>query len=193
MARRKSVFQMPKPMSIMGRTSSITNSFINGIIPVIEPTEEEVLEALQILGLNPEDLQCAYCGDRATEWDHLRPLVINQRPTGYISEIANLVPACGKCNQSKGNKAWHAWMISNAVLSPKSRNTPNLEERMERLHAFENWRSIYPINIEAIVGSEIWEAYWQNWVHLLEEMRTSQRLSAVIRDLIRNYRKSNEP
>ena len=42
--------------------------------------------------------------------DHLRPLVKDKEPTGYISEIHNLVPSCGKCNQSKGNKEWKAWM-----------------------------------------------------------------------------------
>jgi hypothetical protein len=30
-------------------------------------------------------------------------LVEEKEPIGYISEIRNLVPVCGKCNQSKGN------------------------------------------------------------------------------------------
>jgi 5-methylcytosine-specific restriction endonuclease McrA len=114
-------FQMPTPVSIMGRSSSITNSFINAIIPVVLPTEDELREALSILQMSADDLRCAYCGDRSTEWDHLRPLVVNQRPTGYISEIGNLVPACGKCNQSKGNKPWRSWMEGTAPQSPKTR------------------------------------------------------------------------
>ena len=105
---------MPVPVQIAGRISSITNAFISSIVPAIMPTEEEVAASLQILELNPADLQCAYCGDKASEWDHLRPLVIDQRPTGYISEIRNLVPSCGKCNQSKGNKNWRDWIISEA-------------------------------------------------------------------------------
>lgn len=96
------LFRMPKPVNIAGRTSSITNSFVNGIIPVISPTEEQVAQNLTILGLNLDDLRCTYCGDKSTEWDHLRPIVRNKKPTGYISDIYNLVPACGKCNQSKG-------------------------------------------------------------------------------------------
>lgn len=99
-----SVFAMPTMMKITGRTSTITNAFVSTIISAIQPTEAEVSEALEILGLNPNDLQCAYCGDRSTEWDHLRPLVRAKKPTGYISEIANLVPSCGKCKQSKGAK-----------------------------------------------------------------------------------------
>ena len=98
-----SLFKMPKPMKITDRSSTITNSFINSIIPVIEPTNEEVKHALEILGMDQDSFQCSYCGIVATEWDHLRPLVMNKKPTGYVSEIHNLVPACGKCNQSKGN------------------------------------------------------------------------------------------
>ncbi|KJL26043.1 HNH endonuclease [Microbacterium foliorum] len=110
-----SLFAMPKPVRITGRSSSITNSFVNGVIPVVVPTESELQEALEILGMR-EHVTCSYCGDTSTEWDHFRPLVEKQRPTGYISEIHNLVPACGKCNQSKGNKHWLTWMRSTARL-----------------------------------------------------------------------------
>ena len=133
----KKVFSMPKPVKITDRISSITNAFVNGIIPCIMPTEEKLKEALRILGLDEKDLRCAFCGDKSTEWDHLRPLVVQKRPTGYISEIYNLVPACGKCNQSKGNKNWKEWMLSEAKLSPKMRNIPNLHEKIERLQEYE--------------------------------------------------------
>ena len=103
-------------MTVTGRSSSLTNAFINGIIPVIQPTEAEELEALRILGIDPVDIRCAYCGDKSTEWDHLRPIITNQEPTGYITEIANLVPSCGKCNQSKGKSSWRAWITSTARL-----------------------------------------------------------------------------
>src|SRR5574344_729672 len=104
----KSVFKMPKPVKITGRTSSITNSFVNGIIPIIEQSEEEIKTALEILGMDERTICCAYCGDSYTEWDHLRPLVLNKTATGYISKIHKLVPACGKCNQSKGNQNCHS-------------------------------------------------------------------------------------
>jgi len=52
-----------------------------------------------------------------TDWDHLRPLVRNRRPTGFISEIKNLVPSCGPCNQSKGAADWKAWMTEGARLT----------------------------------------------------------------------------
>ena len=85
-------FRMPSVQTMVSRKSSITNAFVNSLIPVIPPTLEEIDQALQILGLEPDNVRCAYCGDPRTEWDHLRPLVLRLRPTGYISEIANLVP-----------------------------------------------------------------------------------------------------
>lgn len=106
MSKIKKVFKMPNPVKITGRTSSITNSFVNGIIPVVMPTEHEVEEALETLGMTEETICCSYCGDTCTEWDHFHPLIRDKQPTGYISEIHNLVPACSKCNESKGCRDW---------------------------------------------------------------------------------------
>ena len=158
-----SLFRMPTTMKITGRSSSITNSFINSIIPVIVPTNAEVEEALNILGMDHDSFQCSYWGATASEWDHLRPLVLNKKPNGYVSEIHNLVPSCGKCNQSKGNKSWQAWMFSDAKLSPKSRGIPDLEKRKERLTAYEAWGVPTVVDFEAIVGKEKWEQHWANW------------------------------
>src|SRR5829696_8240616 len=112
---------MPSVQTMMSRKSSITNAFVNALIPVVEPTLAEIAEALSVLGMPVDDVWCAYCGDEASEWDHLRPLVVGRRPTGFISEIANLVPSCGKCNQSKGNKRWETWMLSDAPRAPAKR------------------------------------------------------------------------
>src|SRR5437660_7675274 len=90
-------FRMPSVQTMVSRKSSITNAFVNAIIPVVPPSVEEIEEALRILGMQPDDVRCAYCGDKSSEWDHLRPLVKGRRPTGFISEIGNLVPSCGKC------------------------------------------------------------------------------------------------
>jgi len=154
-------FTMPKPVAITGRTSSITNSFINSIIPVVVPTSDEVRAALEILGMR-EHVACAYCGDAFTEWDHLRPLVIDKRPTGYISEIHNLVPACGKCNQSKGNKHWRAWMFGPAKLSPLTRGISGLEAKAERLEAYENGAPPTRLDFAALVGADLWTEHWEH-------------------------------
>lgn len=174
------LFKMPKPVSITGRSSSITNSFINGIIPTVKPSGSEIKEALAILNMSDENICCSYCGDNFTEWDHLRPLVMNKKPTGYISEIHNLVPACGKCNQSKGNKDWHTWMLSDAPLSPQTRQISDIVKRMSSLAKYENWQEPTQMDFEDIVGSEVWDAHWNNWNKVQQLMKESQVLAAEI-------------
>ena len=180
----RSAFQMPTPMRISGRSSSITAAFVSSIIPRIEPTEDEIKTALTILDMSPNDIRCAYCGADATEWDHLRPLVKNQTPTGFITEIRNLVPSCGKCNQSKGNKAWRDWITSDANLSPKRRKILDLQERIERLKAYESWGNVEPLNLYEIVDRALWEDHWVNWRNLLEVMAQAQLHAAKLREAI---------
>ena len=173
-------------MKITGRTSTMTHAFITSIIPHIEPTEKQIRESLEVLHISPENITCAYCGDTATEWDHLRPLVKNKKPTGYISEIHNLVPSCGKCNQSKGNKYWRDWINSTAKLSPKTRNINNLDELIERLEKYENWGTVRVIEFEEIVNPALWEKHWHNREKLFDLMKESQELANEIKKVIRS-------
>ncbi|MBR3234544.1 MAG: HNH endonuclease [Atopobiaceae bacterium] len=177
-------FIMPKQVTIMARSSSITNSFVNGIIPCIAPTEEEVAAALLLLGMGEDDVVCAYCGDPVTEWDHLNPLVKNKRPTGFVSEIHNLVPSCGKCNQSKGNKPWRKWIVSSAKKSPLSRGVPDLDERIRRLEEYESAFEPIRLDFESIVEPELWEAHWRNLEHLHDVMQQCQAHSNLVRQAI---------
>jgi len=78
--KRRPLCQLPAPMTVTGRSSSLTNAFINAIIPVIEPTEDEQLEALRILSIDPTDIRCAYFGDKSTEWD---PQADHHEPRTY--------------------------------------------------------------------------------------------------------------
>lgn len=132
-----SLFKIPTPMKITGRSSSITNPFINSIIPIIVPANEQVKEALGLLGMDYDNFGCSYFGSTASEWDHQRPPVLNKKPTGYVSEIHNLVPACGKCSQSKANKPWAWAIVSTAKLSPKSKGIKDLEQPTDRLPVYE--------------------------------------------------------
>ena len=185
----KNIFKMPKRVKITGRTASITNAFVNGIIPCVEPSKKEITKALGILGLDSNDLRCAYCGDKATEWDHLRPLVIDQRPAGYISEIHNLVPACGKCNQSKGNKDWRKWIVSSAKLSPKTRGVKDLDSKIKRLEKFEKWKEIKPLDFKKIVGTRNWNLHWSNHQKILDLMKECQKHSDEMKKLIQKIYK----
>jgi 5-methylcytosine-specific restriction endonuclease McrA len=186
-SRRKilvAAFRLPQFQNMLSRKSSITNAFVTSVLPVIRPTIEEIDQALQILGLDPTDCRCAYCGDKSSEWDHLRPLVIKRRPTGFVTEIANLVPACGKCNQSKGNKPWREWMLGKADRSPTRRGLANVAERVARLEAFEQWRPPTKLDFALIVGEGEWESYWSMCEKVIDELKECHKVSEVMRKRI---------
>jgi len=174
-------FRMPTIQTMTSRKTSITNAFVSAIIPTVRPSVDEIGEALSILGMDPADVRCAYCGDKASEWDHLRPLVVKRRPTGFISEIANLVPACGKCNQSKGNSPWREWIHGKAKLSPTGRGVPNISERISRLEAYERWRAPTRVEFESIVPQEAWARYWALCEQVIEDMRRCQEVADALR------------
>ena len=184
--KSRSPFRMPNVVKITSRSSSITNSFVNGIIPCIKPTNEQLANALTVLEMNPDNVVCAYCGDAMTEWDHLNPLVMNKQATGFITEIQNLVPTCGKCNQSKGNRNWKEWMLSDAPNSPASRRVPDLQRRIERLENYESCFTPHRLDFEKIVGSDLWAEHWANNDAIQKMMKDSQKLSDQIRDIIAN-------
>jgi|SRR5579864_2339146 len=177
-------FQMPAVASMLSRTSSITNAFVCTLIPQIKPSTDEIEKALAILGMDASDMRCAYCGDKMTEWDHLRPLVVKQRPSGYISEIANLVPACGKCNQSKGNSNWRDWMVNKkAKHSPTARGKQDVAQRIARLDEYTRLLEPTKINaadFEAIVGKAEWEAYWNLWTKAIADLRQCQEVANAL-------------
>jgi len=182
--KRTRLCQLPTSTTITGRSSSITNAFFNAIIPVIPPAESEELAALSILEIDPANIQCAYCGDQSTEWDHLRPLITNQQPTGYVTEIANLVPSCGKCNQSKGKSHWRTWMLSAAPRSPRTRGIKDLNERIARLEKYEQWRTPLHIDFATVVGAELWQRHRQNWSDVLRLLKQSQELAREVRAVV---------
>ena len=177
-------FRLPKMVKISGRSSSITNSFVQTLIPVVSPTEGEIREALAILEQDSSDVRCVYCGDRSTEWDHLRPLVIGQRPTGYITEIRNLVPACGKCNQSKGSAHWRDWMFGRAALSPRSRGIVDIQDRARRIERYESWEGVTRVDFAAAAGAELWDAHWTTWQAIIALMKQAQSSSNKIRERV---------
>ena len=180
-----STFKMPTPMKITGRSSSITNAFINSIIPVVGPTSEQIREALATLEMDVRDVRCVYCGDISTEWDHLNPLVKDKKPTGYVSELANLVPACGKCNQSKGNKNWRSWMLSTANRSPKSRNVTDLDSKVARIEAYEQKYQPSRHDFGSMIEEQLWAKHWENWQKILDMMKDAQLIATDINTKIK--------
>lgn len=186
--RRKllqAAFQMPSVANMLSRTSSITNAFVNALVPQIPPTIEEIETALTILEMDPVDMRCAYCGNVMTEWDHLRPVVSKKRPTGYITEIANLVPACNKCNSSKGSSNWREWMLRKTPKhSPTRRGIADIAARIERLGRYESWREPIVIDFELVLGKEVWADYWKHWEQMIADLRKCQEVADTLRAVV---------
>ena len=163
-----------KPLKITSRTSSITNAFVQAIIPSVEPSAEEEAKALSILGMTPETRRCAYCGDPATDWDHLRSYVRKKEPSGYVNDIRNIVPSCGPCNQSKSGTEWKAWMQGLAPGSPTTRGIANLDQRIRLIEKFEAWGNVEPLPIRECVGEEEWTSYWARCDAITVQLREAQ-------------------
>jgi hypothetical protein len=172
------------PLKITSRTSSITNSFVQAIIPTVAFSPDEQREALSYLAMTIDNLHCAYCGAATTDWDHLRPLVKNKRPTGYVSEIRNLVPSCGPCNQSKGASDWWVWMAGKARGSPTTRNIAGVQQRMARLTRFEKWGNVHPIAFEEYSSKAAWDGYWSQLDAVIDSMRVAQENAIILREEI---------
>lgn len=166
-------------MKITQRVSSITNSFVQAVIPWVPPSSSQQTDALKVLGME-DGIVCAYCGGVASDWDHLRPLVRNKRPTGYISDFKNLVPSCGRCNQSKGAQEWRSWIAGSAAGSPTSRNVPDLEKRIEALERFETWGVVSPLPLERLADPALWALHWENLRRLEEALQDAQKHAAVL-------------
>ena len=82
---------------------------------------------------------CAFCGaKRAPRKDHLIPVI---QCGDFI--LRNVVPACQKCDDSKGQKEYHEWMrnsISGRSLKARGFTDEQIEERIKLI---EKWQSGY--------------------------------------------------
>ena len=190
MEKETEVFKMPKATKITGRKSSITNASVNGIIPSIKPSEEEIKGALNTLGIDPENVRCAYCGEKMTQWDHFFPLIDNEKPTGHITEIHNLVPCCSTCNSSKGITYWRNWFYSDAKNSPKKivKDDNELKKKYDKLVVYENKYPRTVLNIEEIIGENEcndWNDYENMKQKLIEMMEEAQKLSNKIKEKLK--------
>lgn len=171
--------KIPKLLKITSRTSSITNAFIQAIIPTIPWSEEEQQEALSKLSMSKSDMKCVYCGSKTTDWDHLRPLVRNKKPTGYLHEIRNLVPACGPCNQSKGGQDWDRWFHSKTANSPTKRKIEDLETKYNNINNFFKWGNLSPI--ENLVNNTELQKYWKIHDEIITAMQSAQKEAEIIK------------
>lgn len=162
---------------IRTRLSAVTNSFVQAILPGSAPTEAQMSQTLRQLGQSWTNRSCVYCGARSTDFDHFQAIVRGRRPSGYLNEARNLVPACGTCNQSKGSRDWRDWMLGEAKNSPTSRKIPDIEERLELLDAFAEWASCRAGDLVRHVEPQLWRSYW-NKLDQIESLMLNAQVEA---------------
>jgi hypothetical protein len=132
--------------------------------------------------------ECVYCGNPATDADHFFAIVKKGKPSGYFHTIGNVVPSCGRCNQSKGGSNWLTWMKGTGVNSPATRKVPDLDERVERLKKFEEGMAFDSAAalwaLEDAIGKERWESYWNRLDEIRKLLRDAQEDAVSIRQLV---------
>lgn len=176
-------FKAPgKRVKLTGRTSTLRGLFIVTLTPYVEPTDDEVDEALSILKMGRGRVTCAYCGGNKSEWDHFRPVVRDLAPTGYITEIANLVPACGKCNQSKSGSDWKKWITGSAAQSPSRKlDTASLHGKIACLEDFERWREPVRIDYKSVLGTDRWNQHMNHLENVLSVLTAAEQEALHLR------------
>jgi hypothetical protein len=111
-----------RPLKISGRKGTLVSTLSSAIAPHDDYDEALIKRLLKTLGQDfDRPLRCAYCGQKATTWDHVYPTVSKQEFTGAGHRIRNLVPCCSPCNSRKGNKDWREF-LDTLKLRPSVRN-----------------------------------------------------------------------
>lgn len=130
-------------------------------------------------------------GDYATQWDHLNAIVRDKEPTGYITEISNLVPCCSICNSSKGNTKWSLWIKSERGKTPTARKKKILEERIKRLEEYEIKFRPLQLDNKQIIDKEEYGKFFALRDSLLREMSRCDEEARKIHDRLIQYVKKD--
>ncbi len=167
-------YKMPSKADLKGRSSTISNAFAISITPYITPNAIEIKASYEFLKIG--EGQCAYCLGEGNSKDHLKPLVRKGMPTGYITNIASLVPCCSSCNSSKGAKEFKKWYKSSdnvLRLKNKGLDDQTIEERYKIISDYED-KIEAPVDYEQIVGKKLWQEYKTRKKILFEKLNEDQ-------------------
>lgn len=104
------------------------------------------------------DGKCEYCRKRpATTIDHYEPLVKNGRPSGFMDDEWNRVPACKECNASKGGRCFEAWYNSNSRLRPKGAKGKRLADNFCYYDRFFRKNCMF-----VSIDHPFWNSWWNS-------------------------------
>jgi len=72
-------------------------------------------------------------------------------------------------------------MEGSAPGSPKTKNIPDLSEKIARLERYEQWGAVSPLSFSGLVGEMDWETHWQNLRGIEQQMKDAQKHAARLR------------
>jgi hypothetical protein len=121
--------------------------------------------------------ECTYCGSSNVErWDHLVPIT-----AGGETVIGNMVPACGRCDDSKRDLRYDDWMTSDYPSAPRNRGVTDIESRRKRIKSYIEHFSYTPRTLEQRLN--------RKELRTLKDIRSRLRaLRADVDGLIETYR-----
>ncbi len=188
---KNKLIKFPTKSNLRSRASTISNAFAISITPCKYPTENEIKEFYKRLEIR--EGQCAYCLGEANAMDHIKPLVNNGLPTGYITEIKNLVPCCAICNSSKGKKEFAKWYKSESNLNRLRQKGLSDSDIQKRYEIISNYISNIdlPIDYRKIVGDDLWNEYIKRLKNMIELLRKNQEFCDDLNKIIEMYINSN--
>lgn len=184
-------FKLPAKANLKGRSSTISNAFAISITPYIYPSADEVNNFY--ISLDIQEGQCGYCLGYANAMDHIKPLVTNGLPTGYITDIHNLVPCCSACNSSKGKKDFSEWYLSQNNVNRLHKRGLNDKDIQKRFNIILNYISRIgePLNYKEILGDDLWNEYLARRTNLIAALRENQEFCDKLDTIVKDYLKAS--
>lgn len=191
-------FKMPARTTIKGRVTTIRNSAFNGILPVEKPDKEDIAFIEEKIGTDKSKsaFLCGYCGKSiSSQKDHINPLIIDGKPSGYIHEISNLIPSCESCNSIKSNDTLEQFFdnpkftckLSESELIDRKRIVEEYQEYFRKKYG-----KLVKLNFEQIVDSDLWEEYLNKTEEILELMRSTSDMYNKIKAELSTYYSANK-
>lgn len=173
-------FNYPTADNIQGRTSTICRSMACTLLKREACTIEKEEEWKKFF----PNKTCAYCGKPANHLDHLFPLIVDRKPTGYGTEPGNLVPCCRECNQPKGNLHWEVYMRSDNCNHIGDATTSNPQIAKEkRILNIKEFQTLMPA--EKIIIDDLTLQKWNEILHMFDDSlkKAQEELVALRKEL----------
>jgi hypothetical protein len=122
---------------------------------------------------NNGGLKCIYCGsEEPTRWDHLHPV-----SRGGDTVTGNLVPACGRCDDSKQDREVEEWVQGTSPHRPAHAELARIQADILRYRGQFHYE---PVEFEAKLSEEQKKTY-REFQRELKVLRTHLQSAGLLR------------